>query len=157
MEPGVRLMSVENGEQLLLAALSMLSGMLLGFFYDVFGVFRRSMPEWLGIIWDGIYLFLTSLALFALAQGAGTGEFRLFILAAALIGVFLYRVTVMHAVRRALDTLAALPGVLWRKIRSAWKNSLDFFKKIGRKIKKVLCKPEKLVYNNRQESDAEER
>lgn len=142
-------MGVEITEQLWLAALSVLAGAALALLYDIGGVFRRNLPEWLGIIGDGIFLFLAALCLFALAQGAGTGEFRLFMLAASLAGALLYRALFMRPVRRVTGKLAPLFGCLRRHVGAGKERIGNFFKNIWKNCKKVLSKMGKLVYNNK--------
>lgn len=78
-------------------------GMLIGFFFDVFRILRKSFatPDWLTYLEDILFWLLTCFLLAYTIFTYNNGEIRFYVILAVLIGTILYILTLSRYVVKA--------------------------------------------------------
>jgi spore cortex biosynthesis protein YabQ len=135
--------------QLAQLSAALVTGGALGLLYDVLKTIRkRTRYKAVAGFLDLLFWLMAVIGLFTLGMSSGRGDIRLFMLAAALIGVVLYMIGPSFAVNKALDFIADLIcsalnfclkplGMIKKQVKKA------------KKFKKSLSISNKIVYNNK--------
>ena len=134
-------MHVDVAEQARVLLQSILLGAGLGLVYDVLRALRRSLGwRWLAFLLDLLFWLGTIALLFFMALTRETGQLRLYLPAAFLLGGGVYLLTLSRLVLPLLLKILAALGKFWR-----W--STEPARKGGRLAKKVWKKRKKDFQN----------
>ena len=110
-------------------------GALLGLLYDLFRTARHGMGRLLGWLWDGLYLLLAALALFALSLRFGETARGVTVLLAA-AGGGLYALLLSPYVRSGISAACAWLAYPLRMLEKPLKNVEEIAKKLFAKLQK---------------------
>ena len=138
--------------QLLIAAATVLTGVSLGFVYDIFRVIRqRSGKTAAAVICDVLFCAVTAAVLFLLGMGPGGGDMRLYMPAAAAGGAAIYFLIFGATVRQALNAAADVLAKILAVIAIPVKKVLNLIKKCEKYFKNIFSRIEKwftIIHNN---------
>ena len=132
-------MTVSVTDQALFFAGALVMGAAVGLLYDAFRILRvRVRLPLLGGVLDLLFWLVVTVALFVYTTTAGSGEVRLYIVAAVLLGAAAYFWLLSRWFLKLGYRLADLVGVLWRVLTLPVVFLLRLCKKIGKTAKKSL-------------------
>ena len=130
-------MTVSVTDQALFFAGALVMGAAVGLLYDAFRILRvRVRLPLLGGVLDLLFWLVVTVALFVYTTTAGSGEVRLYIVAAVLLGAAAYFWLLSRWFLKLGYRLADLVGVLWRVLTLPVVFLLRLCKKIGKTAKK---------------------
>lgn len=148
---------------------SILLGVLLSLFYDVFAVARMMFPQRINphVLLDILYFLLVGLILFDYVLLENYGRMRLFIALGAAIGWILYHLTISRLVIRFFSWLIGLLGKflslllrplkpLVARLRRAGKRGRQLIGTRKKQLKYRLKRGVRLLYNKSMNKHAKE-
>jgi len=131
-------------EQAQVFAVFVLTGCIIGIFFDCFRIARKVIKtaDWITALEDGVFWILTGILLIYMIFIFHHGEIRLYLLLGALIGLLLYFLTLSRFfVKQTVNLIRGLIKYIFSPLRKVLHFLLNPFKVFFQFLKKkvILC------------------
>ncbi len=158
---------INNGFQALSFIYSIISGIILAVFYDIFKAFRISfkLSDIAVFFTDIFYYIISAIASFFFFLSVSDGEIRFNILFGFSVGFLIWRitlsrffilifkyllVTILRFYKYLSDKIYAFFDMFFYQTKIISKNAVNFLKNNGNTLKKLLKKPNDLLYTKQE-------